>query len=478
MNFDDPQMMGLLALGSGLLKSSGPSTVPVGLGSAIGEAGQGGILAMQNAQKMKMAQDYQKAQMEHIAMQNALLKAQSDRETQKQAALSRVSGILGGLYNSAGQEALTQGAAQGDVGPTVSNAERMGGIMGIPKNQNRALDVFDQLSLSGIDPKSLIETFKLRNPEMKVEGGYAYNPRTVSPGFLPQIRVTNSGQGIGVTPSPSGGLPTVGALPGSVGAYGEFQRAGEGAKAEYDLVDVPMPNGGTQRMTRADAVRRLNPGRMDGTAPDDATAIRMVRDAESRGQPASITAPRPVGYQPSEAQRAGEKAAAEFTGKAEAQKVQDKPIATSSFKTSVSGLDRLIQEADAIKKSPGLRGVTGVMGVLPDVPGTAAADARARILTLQSQIGFNVLQAMRDSSKTGGALGAISEKEMELLTNNLASLKPNQSIVQMRQNLDQIIKYAEGAKQRISDAYQEQYGGVTSAAPISNPLVIDFGSLK
>src|SRR3546814_20638654 len=44
--------------------------------------------------------------------------------------------------------------------------------------------------------------------------------------------------------------------------------------------------------------------------------------------------------------------------------------------------------------------------------------------SLKSQIACSVRQAMRDASKTGGALGAVSEKELSLLQNNLAALDP------------------------------------------------------
>ena len=344
INVNDPQSMMMLALGSGLLKASGPSSVPTSLGSAIGEAGQSGILAAQNAQKLKMAQDLQKAQMEHMAMQNALLKAQSDREGRKTEALSKVGGILGGIYNSAGQQALSQGAAEGDVGPTVSNAERMGGIMGGPQMQARALDVFDQLSLSGVDPNSLIETFKLRNPEMKVEGGYAYNPRTVSPGFLPQIRVTNSGQAVGVTPSLSGGLPSVSALPGAVPTYRGFQRVNEEEKAMLDpftgQVDAqgrPIPQ------TRFSFAQQFNTPPQRVSASDDSSAISAV--ANARGPMSADVGPYnparqvPQGMGPTIDQRSG----METKGTGDAKRVQTLEEKIPTLSNTLRILDRLEQ---------------------------------------------------------------------------------------------------------------------------------------
>src|SRR5690606_4958609 len=45
------------------------------------------------------------------------------------------------------------------------------------------------------------------------------------------------------------------------------------------------------------------------------------------------------------------------------------------------------------------------------VPTTDARDFAARLATLKGQIAFNELQEMRAASKTGGALGAVSERE-------------------------------------------------------------------
>ncbi len=42
-----------------------------------------------------------------------------------------------------------------------------------------------------------------------------------------------------------------------------------------------------------------------------------------------------------------------------------------------SAMNRLAEEANAVKTAPGLGGITGIRGMLPDIPGTDAANARA-----------------------------------------------------------------------------------------------------
>lgn len=162
-------------------------------------------------------------------------------------------------------------------------------------------------------------------------------------------------------------------------------------------------------------------------------------------------------------------AGAKTTATKEAEKAVEKPTKAIEAKTALdstaSSLDRMASVAQEILSDPALSRITGVMGMVSSFPGGEAADLEAKVQNLKSQVGFSVLQAMRDASKTGGALGAISDKENELLQNNLAALNPRQSPEQFRQELQKIINYAREAQGRLSGAYQQQYGGASSAAP-------------
>jgi hypothetical protein len=133
------------------------------------------------------------------------------------------------------------------------------------------------------------------------------------------------------------------------------------------------------------------------------------------------------------------------------------PKAAAALQASNSQLNRLEQAATQLLGSRGVEGITGWRGAIPNFPGSDASNAKAELDTLKSQIGFNVLQQMRDMSKTGGALGQISDKEEELLQNNLAALQTSQSPEQFRANLQRIIDYAEDAKRRLGDAYSNEY---------------------
>lgn len=168
---------------------------------------------------------------------------------------------------------------------------------------------------------------------------------------------------------------------------------------------------------------------------------------------------RPASFDPA---TQGAVAGAKTTATKEAENAVAKPgkaiEAKAALDSTNSSLDRTIELANGIMNDPALGRITGIMGMIPNRPGGEAANAQARLNTLKSQIGFAVLQAMRDASKTGGALGAVSDTENKLLQNNIASLENVQDEAQLRQELQKIIGWATGAKGRMSDAYAQQYG--------------------
>jgi hypothetical protein len=90
-----------------------------------------------------------------------------------------------------------------------------------------------------------------------------------------------------------------------------------------------------------------------------------------------------------------------------------------------------------------------VMGV---VPGTEARDLQATLETVKANLGFAELQAMRDASPTGGALGAIAVQELLALQSTVASLDRNQSPTQLRKSLGDIKKHYTAWKKAVADA--------------------------
>lgn len=94
---------------------------------------------------------------------------------------------------------------------------------------------------------------------------------------------------------------------------------------------------------------------------------------------------------------------------------------------------------------------------------TPAGTLNSIYKTLQAKIGFDELQAMRDASPTGGALGQVSERELDLLSSAIANLDVGLNAETQAQNLqeiadffekfqaDQILKYEQQAGRELTD---------------------------
>ncbi len=101
-------------------------------------------------------------------------------------------------------------------------------------------------------------------------------------------------------------------------------------------------------------------------------------------------------------------------------------------------------------------GATGALFGL--VAGTGAYDQKATVETLEADAAFSALQRMRDASKTGGALGNVSERELDLLKATAGSLRVGQSEEQFRENLGQYVERYNEAMLNVYDAFVADYG--------------------
>lgn len=80
----------------------------------------------------------------------------------------------------------------------------------------------------------------------------------------------------------------------------------------------------------------------------------------------------------------------------------------------------------------------GAGSYLANVRGTPAFDFKSDLDTLKASIAFSELTAMREASKTGGALGQIAVRELELLQSALGALDQGQSPANFTKNLNKI----------------------------------------
>ena len=103
--------------------------------------------------------------------------------------------------------------------------------------------------------------------------------------------------------------------------------------------------------------------------------------------------------------------------------------------------ERGARAIDMIDDIAGKAGVwnTGVVAqMLSGIGGTPAHNLAADLEGLGAAIAFGELTEMREASKTGGALGNVSNIELALLQNALGALRQSQSLTQFRTNLQKV----------------------------------------
>jgi len=104
----------------------------------------------------------------------------------------------------------------------------------------------------------------------------------------------------------------------------------------------------------------------------------------------------------------------------------------SKAQNVISNVDKAIQDVSGGR-------TTGLVGIAASIlPGTKRKDLEGTIDTIQAALSFDTLQAMRDASPTGGALGSVSERELQLLGSTIQSLKLSQSKERILENLEKI----------------------------------------
>jgi hypothetical protein len=120
--------------------------------------------------------------------------------------------------------------------------------------------------------------------------------------------------------------------------------------------------------------------------------------------------------------------------------------------------------------------------------GNSATALKGALDTIASNVAFDRLQKMRDESPTGGALGSITERELDLLKSTIASLDPNLPDDEFQANMQQIVdtygrvlnKIPGGRAMMIERGWlpKSSAGSKRPAKPqASKPRVVDFNDL-
>jgi len=148
------------------------------------------------------------------------------------------------------------------------------------------------------------------------------------------------------------------------------------------------------------------------------------------------------------------------TGKADQRRARELPQAKMRMESMTQNLDRLESAMTELHSDPGLWNITGtVFGRTPNITNTATG-AQAQLNSVKAQIFVSALQAMREASKTGGAVGNVSDREGDKLENTMAALDQAQSTDSFKKQLRKAIDQLRRSKVLIQSAFDEQYADV------------------
>jgi len=133
------------------------------------------------------------------------------------------------------------------------------------------------------------------------------------------------------------------------------------------------------------------------------------------------------------------------------------PQATSAISSFETKADSFIKDIEKLRDSPGLSEITGfAAGRIPGITANGRA-AQALYDKIVAKGGFQALQDLRDASKTGGALGNVSNQEGKQLTASFAAIDRRQDAKDVRAALDQAIGDIQASKTRLKEAYDMTY---------------------
>ena len=144
------------------------------------------------------------------------------------------------------------------------------------------------------------------------------------------------------------------------------------------------------------------------------------------------------------------------------------PAATSAVNGFETKSKSFVKDLEALRDHPGLASITGIAaGRLPGLTSDGRA-AQALYDKIVAKGGFQALQDLRDASKTGGALGNVSNQEGKQLTASFAAIDRRQDAADVKAAIDQAISDVNGARTRTREAYDSTYSyknAASQAAP-------------
>jgi hypothetical protein len=225
---------------------------------------------------------------------------------------------------------------------------------------------------------------------------------------------------------------------------------------------VPTPRASQLKTPEEEAqALRIAIGSRPPAQPREPSAPIAVFD-EATGTIKYVSREKAMGMTPASAQTEG------ITPKEVQKRNAAYPQQTQAIKSVEANTDNFIADLQKLADHPGLSGITGLIaGRTPNLTGDARA-AQALYDKIVAKGGFSVLQAMRDASKTGGALGNLSNQEGTQLKSAFAAINQTQDTGTVKANLLDVINQLSSSKARLRETYESTYDYKNAAAPTTS----------
>lgn len=226
--------------------------------------GLGDMMAQQDQmQQRALQQQYLQSQLDENKSQNKVREQQMAKQNELQNFIAqKFGGAADQQRFDAGQTALTAGAALGDVGPTVTNAQRQVSAISQQPQSGFPLSFNDVVALKIKGGPDLMKEFQASQEGFKQEAGnYYLNPANGQLTYRPKLDNGMTMQGDAVVPANGYAQATANIKGAEAGAIEAAKypftvgadRARQTTAAGLDLVDVPMQDGSKRQMTRLQA---------------------------------------------------------------------------------------------------------------------------------------------------------------------------------------------------------------------------------
>jgi len=253
-------------------------------------------------------------------------------------------------------------------------------------------------------------------------------------------------------------------------------------KAIDILSEQSLPSAKGSALERI-ASRIMNESTEQGEPIDFVTALSLAKSGLGQGltfkegEIMPIAGALPVRQQLAQAREAGkqeaktkfEPARAAETKKAEkeaeirVQRIAAFPKIEAAYQSKVANSDNALQLIDEILPRVNIL-TAGFLTPAISQRGSPAFNLKKDIDSILAFLGFNELQVMRDNSPTGGALGQVAVRELELLQAAKANIENSQSPKQLRRNLNRLKRILAEDRKRLDTAYNREASFVIKQA--------------